>query len=524
MLQRHCARQLAVLAALAPAMLLGSRPAMADVKLPPVISSHMVLQRDMPVPIWGTAAPSEEVTVTFREQKQSATADAQGKWQVKLAALKAGGPDTLVVSGKNTLTLDDVLVGEVWVGSGQSNMAMNSGSYVKDDPVLEKELAGAPYPKLRLKSGPNGVWKECTAQDAAGFSSLLFAFGVPLQKALDVPVGLIVGAVGGTPSGYWLSQEAYDADDACRDVVAKYSQTYSFEDAQKKYEQDLARWKEADDKAKADGTAKEGKKGPGKPQPPLKAGESRGKIGNLYEAHMRANLPFAIRGVLWDQGESGTAIEGLDQYTLMGALIRGWRKEWGQGDFPFLFVQKPSGGGCAADPQDPVTNRAQPFQPLAKVPNDGFSREMHIRIMNYPATFMVTSTDLGSGIHPLNKSGYGARAARVALGGVYGRNVEYYGPVYDSHTIDGGKVRVKFKHVGSGLTFKHGDKLQGFAVAGDDKQFQWAKAEIDGNDVVLSCEQVPQPKDIRYAWSQNHPWANLFNNDDLPAISFRTDK
>lgn len=494
-----------------------SSPARAELKLPAVISSHMVLQRDVPVPIWGQADPGEQITVTFREQKLTATSGDDRKWQVKLGPLQAGGPDTLTISGSKTVTLEDVLVGEVWIGSGQSNMAMGSNSYVKDDPVLEKMVAGGPYPRLRLKRGANAQWQEASPKEAADFSALLFSFGLPLQKELDVPLGLIVGAVGGTPSGYWLSQEAYDSDAACREAVAEYAKTYNFEAAQQQYEKDLERWQQADEKAKA-----EGKKPPGKPQPPLKAGEVRGKIGNLYEAHMRPNIPFAIRGVLWDQGESGTAVQGVDQYTLMGALIRGWRKEWGQGDFPFLYVQKPSGGGCAWDNADPVTSRGEPFKPLPpKVPGDGAYRETHIRIMQYPATYMVTSSDLGPGIHPANKSGYGARAARVALGAVYGRSVQIYGPVYDSLQVDGNKIRVKFKHVGRGLASRYGERLQGFAVAGDDQKFLWANAEIDGDSVVLTCQEVPQPKTVRYAWSQQHPWANLFNKDGLPALEFQ---
>jgi sialate O-acetylesterase len=237
-------------------------------------------------------------------------------------------------------------------------------------------------------------------------------------------------------------------------------------------------------------------------------------------------IPFGIRGVLWDQGESGTAVFGVDQYTLMGALIRGWRKEWGQGDFPFLYVQKPSGEGCAWDPEDPVTNKANKFAPLpAAVPAtaSGVYRETHVRIAQYPGTAMVISTDLGSGIHPTNKSGYGSRAARVALGMVYGRKIEYYGPVYASHKVEGNKVRVSFTHVGAGLAFKHGDKLQGFAVAGEDKVFHWADAVIDGDTVVVTSDKVAKPVAVRYAWADKHPWANLFNKDGLPAQTFRTD-
>jgi sialate O-acetylesterase len=237
-------------------------------------------------------------------------------------------------------------------------------------------------------------------------------------------------------------------------------------------------------------------------------------------------MPFGIRGVLWDQGESGTAITGVDQYTLMGALIRGWRKEWGQGDFPFLYVQKPSGGGCAYDQKDPVTNKANAFAALPANPpatQAGLYRETHIRIMKYPNTAMVISTDLGPGIHPTNKSGYGARSARVALGMVYGKRVEYYGPLYDSHQTDGNKVSVRFSHAGGGLMYQHGDKVQGFAIAGEDKVFHWADAKIEGDVVVLTCDKVPKPVAVRYAWGDTHPWANLFNKDGLPAITFRTD-
>jgi sialate O-acetylesterase len=492
----------------------------ADVKLPPVLSNHMVLQRDRAVPIWGSAAPGEKITVQFRDQTKSTEADTNGKWSIKLDALKAGGPDKLVVKGNNTLTLDDVLVGEVWVGSGQSNMDGSVFGYAKGDPVLEKLAAAAPYAKVRLVK-KRGTWQEATTANVNGFSALLLAFGLRLHQELDVPVGLMEGAVGGTPSGYWLSQEAYDADDACKEAIKKFAATYPYDELKKKYDEALAKWEKD-----AEAAQKDGKKPPAKPIPPRKPGEPAGKIGHLYEAHVRGFVPHGIRGVLWDQGESGTAITGVDQYTLMGALIRGWRKEWGQGDFAFLYVQKPSGGGCAWDPADPVTNKASKFAPLpAKVPdtNAGKYRENHIRIMRYPQTAMVIASDLGSGIHPSNKSGYGQRAARVALGMVYDRKLEIYGPVYEAHKIEGNKVRVTFSHRGQGLAFKHGDKLQGFAIAGDDKVFHWADAVIDGDAVVLSCDKVTKPVAVRYAWAPDHPWANLFNKDGLPAIPFRSD-
>ncbi|MCX5658608.1 MAG: sialate O-acetylesterase, partial [Planctomycetota bacterium] len=246
--------------------------------------------------------------------------------------------------------------------------------------------------------------------------------------------------------------------------------------------------------------------------------------GDLYLANIAPMVPFAIRGVLWDQGESGTKVDRVDQFTLMGALIKGWRATWGQGDFPFIYVQKPSGGGCALDPASPVTDQSSKFAPLpAAVPLDGGNREVHIRIMQHPNTAMVIASDLGGGTHPTNKSGYGARAARVALGFAYGQKVEYYGPLYQGHKAEGGKIRVSFTHVGQGLTSAPGDKLQGFAIAGADRVYHWADAAIDGETVVLSSADVPHPVSVMYAYSTSIAWANLFNKDGLPAIPFKAE-
>jgi sialate O-acetylesterase len=423
----------------------------------------------MPVPIWGTAAPGETVTVRFRDQTKTAQAGKEGQWSIRLDALQAGGPDKLTIAGSNTLTYDDVLVGEVWLGSGQSNMAQSASGYFKSDAVLEKRAAGT-YPKVRLLQGAGG-WHEATPANNQRFSALLLSFGIPLQKELDVPVGLMVGAVGGTPSSLWLTQEAFQADAAVQKLVGK-----------------------------------------------LEAINSQG-FGSLYEKHIRPLIPHAIRGVLWDQGEAGTKVDGVDQYTLMGALMRGWRKDWGQGDFPFLCVQKPSGGGTAWDAGDPAQGKSNAFGKLPPaVPNAADARfESHLRIATHPNAAVVHCGDLGGGTHPAIKSDYGNRAARVALGFVYGKPIEYYGPTYQSHQIDGDRVRVEFAHVGKGLAMRHGDELQGFALAGADRTFHWASA------VVLTSPEVRTPVAVRYAWSPSRAWANLFNLDTLPAVPFRTD-
>jgi sialate O-acetylesterase len=211
----------------------------------------------------------------------------------------------------------------------------------------------------------------------------------------------------------------------------------------------------------------------------------------------------------------------------VGALIGGWRKAWGQGDFPFLYVQKPSGGGCAFDYTQPMNRLAEKFAPLPGnvpgAPAADYSHEVFARIMKYPNTHMVISSDLGSGIHPPNKSGYGARALQVALATAYGKKNEYLGPMYASHAIDGAAVTLTFTHTGKGLAFVNGDALQGFMIAGEDKKFVWADAAIKGDHVVVSSAKVPHPSAVRYAWSGTFPWANLFNQDGLPAQPFRTD-
>ena len=311
----------------------------------------------------------------------------------------------------------------------------------------------------------------------------------------------------------------FRADAACQEQVKQAAATYRPDEEEKKYETLLARWKIPEEAAQKSG--KPASRQPAKLTPPGTV--TGGKFGFLYETHVRPFTTYGIRGVLWDQGESGTAVSGVDQFNVMGALIRGWRKEWGR-DFPFLYVQKPSGMGCAWDLNDPVTKNASKFETLpAEVPTNGAYRELHVRIQQHPNTTLVPTTDLGGMTHPTNKSGYGERAARVALGFVYKRPVEISGPLYASHAIEGGKIRIKFTHAGKGLAAAQSGKLQGFALAGADKKFVWADATIDGDSILVSSAAIPQPAAARYAWSQGIAWANLFNKDGLPAQAFRTD-
>lgn len=472
-----------------------------------MFSDHMVLQQEMALPVWGTAAPGASISVNFRDVSKTTKADADGKWMVKLDPLKLGPAGTLTVAGDGGETVfQDVLVGEVWLGSGQSNMAGRAGSYSKNDPVLARIATAAPYPQLRLFSGS---WKVADAGVVNAFSALHVSFGYALQQELKVPVGLIVGAVGGTPSGRWLSKEMAGAN---ADLNGQLKAKMGFDVAgiEAAHEAAVAAHKE-----KAAALKAEGKKAPRSP------GSIR--LGDLYARHIAYIVPYGIRGVLWDQGESKTQIPGVDQYTTMSALISGWRGVWGQGDFPFLHVQKPSGGGCAWDPKNPVNRGAKAFNP--KLPNShgnsGLSYQMdHVRMGTLANAPLVQARDLGTGIHPANKSGYGKRASRVALGAVYGKDLAFSGPVYKSHSVAGKTIRVEFDHVGQGLAFRHADSIRGIEIAGKDGKWAWADARIDGDSIVVSSADVAAPLHVRYAFHKTTNFANLFNKDGLPAQMF----
>lgn len=488
-------------------------PAAAAPQPAPLFSDHMVLQRGMPVPVWGTAEPGEEVTVKFRGQTKSAKAGPDGKWLLKLDALEAGGPDELSIG---SIRLTDVLVGEVWIGSGQSNMGVGTGGAAKGDPVLAKIAAGD-YPTIRMASA-KGNWRAATSRNTLSLAALPLAFAVRLQEEIKVPVGMVLGSVGGSSTEFWFTSEHLQADPACRAAMERYAKEI-LPGLKERHAKDVERWQQSPRAANPET----------KPPAPAEPGGTRMAhhiVGKLFEEHIRPAIPFAIRGVLWDQGENISAAAGPNQTQAMNALIQGWRKDWGQGEFPWVFVQKPSGGGCAWNPEDPLHQGAVAFAALPEKPpglNDGRYREFFLGILKTPNTAMALASDLSPGVHPPMKSSYGTRAARAALALAYGKKFEIYGPLYAGHQIDGAKVRIRFTHTGQGLAFKGGDKLQGFMIADKDRKFQWADAVIDGETVVVSAPGVTEPASVRYAWSDKCPWANLFNKDGLPAQAFRTD-
>lgn len=498
----------------------------AAATLPPVFGNHMVLQRDMPVAVWGEAAPGEEITVSFRSQKKSTRADLEGKWRLDLDALEAGGPDALVVAASNTVTLEDVLVGEVWLGSGQSNMDYTPKSGIfPDDQQLAEIVKKAPYPQIRLLHS-DGAWTLATPENVENFSALLMAFGQALQPEVGVPVGLIQAARGSTPSGVWLTKEMLAADAACQAQVEAFKAKNPPEVLEAEFQKSLGLWREQVEKQKA-----AGKSPPPEPVRVVAGDFSSRKIhqifdvGVCYRERVEPLAPYTVRGILWDQGESRTGLAELDQAAVMGALIRGWREAWGRRDLPFFYLQKPSGAGAAWAYDDPVTSMARPFvalTPEVKPPLLPAVPDPYFQMMEIPNAWMVPSSDLGPGLHPMNKSGYGKRASDVVRNRIYGHPTPAAGPIVDACTIEGNKVRVRFKNASDGLDVRHRGKIQGFVlVDATARKPVWADAEIEGDSVIVSSPDVAVPATVAYAWAKEYPWANLFGKNHLPALPFR---
>jgi sialate O-acetylesterase len=491
----------------------------SEVTLPRVIGSNMVLQRDMQVPIWGWASAGEEVTVTLSTEAEdaepisttTAVADAEGNWQTKLPATQAGGPYTLRITGSNTLELTNVLFGEVWVCSGQSNMQWPV-SASKDS---EAEIAAGMYPKIRLFYVPRvplGVpqrdveadWHETTPQTIAGFSAVAYYFGRKLYKNLDVPIGLINTSWGGTRIEPWTPPVGLEA------VPALATISKEVQDVQANYRAQLPQ-KMKDIEAWIAETRKALETdAPLTPMPdnthPLK---HQGRPTALYNGMVHPIIPYAIRGALWYQGESNLR-DGMLYHEKMKALINGWREVWGQGDFPFYFVQ--------LAPFNYGGRNASPFF-LPQI------WEAQTATLVLPNTGMAVTTDIGNlrDIHPRNKQEVGRRLALWALAKTYGReDVTHSGPLYKSMAVESNTIRLTFDAIGSGLMSRDEKPLTWFEIAGDDKQFVEAQATIDGDTIVVSSDAIANPAAVRFGWHQSAE-PNFVNNEGLPASPFRTD-
>lgn len=484
--------------------------ARADVKPHALFTDHAVLQRGRPIPVWGTASPGEKVTVTFRGTDVSTNADAEGKWRVELPAQKAGGPYELAIKGNNTVTFSDVLVGEVWICSGQSNMEWS----LKSSGDAAKNIAGARNESLRLFTVPRRAvvepqadvaaeWKTCTPEHATNFSAVGYHFGRDLQKALGVPVGLIFTAWGGTPAQAWTSKEALNAEPSLRyyrESLEANIKRYDPAKSKADYEERLKAHKDAVAKAKA-----EGKASPRPPLQPVAPGASPGSPSSLYNGMIAPIVPYAFEGAIWYQGESN-APRAFEYRTLFPAMIKDWRARWGR-EFPFLCVQlAPFNAGNPGGPQWAELREAQ-----------------LLATQTLPKVGMAVITDCGerNDIHPRAKEPVGQRLALLARKIAYGEEIYANGPLYKSMKVEGDKVVLSFDWVGAGLEVR-GPMLTGFTIAGSDREFKPAQAEVRDDKVVVWAEGVDKPVAVRFGWA-NYPEVNLFNRVGLPATPFRTD-
>ncbi len=464
--------------------LLGLMNVRADVKPHPLFSDGAVLQRGCVLPVWGTADPGEKVAVNLTRHGKgpndqaetvvkTTVADAEGRWQVELPAQQASQPPcTLVIAGNNRITLNNVLIGEVWICSGQSNMEwpMRLTATGKED------AADATNPLIRLFKVPHrpagqpqatvaATWQPCTPEAVLNFSAVGYYFGRDLQKALKVPVGLIQTTWGGTRAEAWTSRPSLENNPQF---------TYLL-----------------------DSNEPNGRK------------RARQHVGAaLYNGMVAPLIPYAFRGVIWYQGESNAG-RAYEYRTLFATMIRDWRKNWKRGDFPFLLVQ------------------LAPFRKIVEEPQESNWAELReaqlMATQKLPKVAMAVITDVGEedDIHPRKKEPVGARLALAAQVLAYDRDIPYSGPVFKAMDIKDGKVILSFDHVDGGLEAR-GGPLTGFTIAGKDRKFVNAEAVIDGEKVIVSSEAVDEPVAVRFGWA-NYPVVNLWNKAGLPATPFRTD-
>jgi sialate O-acetylesterase len=484
----------------------------AELKLPAIIGDHMVLQQKQANPIWGWDTPGTIVSVTFAGQVSSAQAGGDGRWQVKLAAVPANAtPQTIKIAGSSTRVVQDVLVGEVWMCSGQSNMAWSLGQTYTGD----LEGAASRHPLIRLISVPQvgtqelksdfkGAWESATPESVKGFSAVGFLYGRYLHEILGVPVGLIDNAWGGSAAEAWVRRTTIDREPkfkALMESTVKREVRLESPEGKAEFDASMAKWETAAAAAKA---AK--KAPPARPQQWL-TGNSR--PGNIFAGVVNPTLGYGIKGVIWYQGESN-ASRAVEYAELFPYMIEQWRKEWGQGDFSFYWVQ-------LAD-----------FKPYKDAPGDSDwaeLRESQTKTLALAKTGQAVIIDLGEArdIHPRNKYDVASRLVRWALVKDYGLNFPYRSPEYTSAEFTGNRAVVTINCFGSSLRAFDVTDVNGFAVCGADRVWHWATGKIVGtNQVELTSPQVAAPVAVRYAWADN-PVCNLVSADGLPVTPFRTD-
>lgn len=510
----------------------------AEVALAPLFTDQAVLQRDKPVPVWGTGAKGEKVTVTFAGQQRTATAGNDGRWIVILDPLPASttGAD-LVVAGSNTLTLRDVLVGEVWLCSGQSNMEWPVARAAN----AAAEIAAANFPLIRhIRIEPTvaatpadtvrtGGWQPAKPETVGAFTAVGYFFARDLHQKLGVPVGLIHSSWGGTPIESWLSPAALAGNPAFAGIEERWREDVAAYPSRKtEYDAALAAWTRAEAEAKLAAAAPVPAAKPGRtgarpdpaalhqewlrrnprPRAPRGPGDPRMPAG-LFNGMINPLLPAALRGILWYQGESN-APRAAEYHALFTALITAWRAHFAQGDLPFYWVN--------------LAGYAVPDDQLEKGRTFAFLREAQTKALALPETGQAIAIDLGEArtIHPANKQEVGRRLALLARNRDYDIVSDDTGPTFVSATREGAALRVRFTHATGGLV-AHEKPVQSLELAGADRVFRPATGRIERDTLLVSSPQVREPVAVRYAFT-NFPDANLYNGAGLPAVPFRSDE
>ena len=480
--------------------------AQAEVSLPNIFGDHMVFQREQANPVWGKALPGEKVSVSIGGQSHTTTTATDGSWRVMLEPLEVGGPYELEIQGNNTLTFNDILVGEVWVCSGQSNMQWP----VRASADVELQVASANYSEIRLLSVPqiasqeprdnfNGSWDICNPKTVADFSAVAYSFGRRLHNTLGVPVGLIDNAWGGSAAEAWIPRDILEKAGQYDELLASWDEKAAAM-TDKIFATEVAAYK----KWVADGEQGE------KRRAPRDSRTSQHRPANLFNGVLYPIIGYGIRGVIWYQGESniGRAYQYRNLFPLM---ITTWRQHWRQGDFPFYWVQLADFKQEAPEPRDSAWAEL---------------REAQSMTLNLANTGQAVIIDAGEGrdIHPRDKETVANRLARIALARDYGVEMAWQSPSYDSMRIDGNAISIQLKHVSEGgLHTFDVYEVMGFEIAGADQKFVWAEAKLEGkNKIKVSSPQVLKPVAVRYAWGDN-PVVNLQDRNGLPVTPFRTD-
>ena len=482
----------------------------AEVSVPSIFGDHMVFQRDLDNPVWGKASPGEIVTVQINGQTHQTETNEFGEWKVSLAPLPVGGPYTLEIQGTNTLTFNDVLSGEVWICSGQSNMKWE----LRRANDADLEIQSAHYPQIRHIRIPNvgssrplddfdSSWQVCSPKTAGSFSAVGYLFGRRIHNTLQVPVGLINNAWSGSSAEGWLPAEVMathsEFDQHLKewtDKIAAYTEEVH-QQKENEYQTALTKWNQKQE-------------GP-RPRAPKDLRTNPHRPGNIFNGVLTPTIGYGIKGVIWYQGESN--VGRADAYQkLITLLIETWRKRWGQGDFPFYWVQLADYGEESIE----MTSSSLPKL-----------RNAQTQTLNVVNTGQAVIIDVGEGrdIHPRDKQTVANRLARLALARDYGFNqIADQSPMYQSMEIHGDKILLTFKHVSDGGLYTFDvDEALGFSIAGADKEFKVAKAKLVGkNQIEVHSEDVPEPKHVSYAWSQN-PVVNVYDKAGLPLTPFRTD-